>query len=99
MAAGLIQYWIGRRGLPEVASQVPNPLPAGRYPFVGGIGVAALALIVVLVLTGVIRADNLALVVIITVIVASIAYFAVILSSNRIDADECSRVWGSCRCS
>lgn len=46
-----------------------------------------------LVLTGVIRADNLALVVIVTVIAATIAYFAVILGSRKVTAEERSRVW------
>jgi POT family proton-dependent oligopeptide transporter len=59
-----------------------------------GIAVAAVALLVVLVLVGVIRADNLALVVIVAVIGAAIAYFAVILSSRRITTVERSRVWG-----
>ncbi|MCW3157374.1 peptide MFS transporter [Micropruina sonneratiae] len=94
MAAGLVQYSIGRRHLPATASEIPNPLPRDRYPLIGGLAAGALVLIVVLVLTGVIRADNLALVVIYTVIAASIAYFAVILSSSRITADERSRVWG-----
>ncbi len=94
MAAGLLQYSFGRRALPAQASAVPNPLPRSRYPLVAGVAVAAVVLIVVLVLTGVIRADNLALIVIIAVIAAAIAYFAVILTSRRITAVERSRVWG-----
>ena len=94
MAAGLVQYSIGRKGLPATAGEIPNPLPHNRYPLIGALAGGVLALIVVLVLIGVIRADNLALVVIYTVIAASIAYFAVILSSSRITADERSRVWG-----
>lgn len=94
MAAGLIQYSFGRKQLPDEARRVPNPLPRERYPFMIGIAVAAVVLIVVLVLVGVIRPDNLALIVIIAVIGAAIAYFAVILSSRRISSDERSRVWG-----
>ncbi len=56
-------------------------------------------MIAVLVLTGVIQADNLATIVIAVTVVAAVAYFAVILGSRRIDATERSRVWGSCRCS
>ncbi|MDQ0643062.1 POT family proton-dependent oligopeptide transporter [Microbacterium murale] len=93
MTAGLVQYSFGRRGLPKEAGAVPNPLPRRGYPLVGGIAAAALVLIVVLVLVGVIRADNLALVVIITVIAATIAYFTVILSSQRVTPVERSRVW------
>ncbi|MDQ0728076.1 POT family proton-dependent oligopeptide transporter [Microbacterium sp. W4I20] len=94
MTLGLVQYSFGRRSLPEVARQVPNPLPASRYRFVVIIAVAAIVLIAVLVLVGVIRADNLATIVIGGTVVAAIAYFAVILSSRRIDASERSRVWG-----
>jgi POT family proton-dependent oligopeptide transporter len=93
MIAGLVQYSFGRRGLPEQSRNVSNPLPRHRFPLVGGIAAAAVVLIVVLVLTGIIRADNLALVVIITVIAATIAYFAVILSSRKVTPEERSRVW------
>ncbi|WP_336644508.1 peptide MFS transporter [Microbacterium sp. USHLN186] len=93
MTAGLIQYSFGRRGLPDSAREVPNPLPRGRYPLVAVLAVAALALIAVLVLTGVVRADNLATIVIIAALAASVAYFAVILSSSRITPVERSRVW------
>lgn len=94
MTLGLVQYSFGRRALPEEARRVPNPLPATRYPLVGVIALAAIALIVVLVLVGVIEADNLSTIVIIGTVVATIAYFAVILSSRRIDSTERSRVWG-----
>jgi POT family proton-dependent oligopeptide transporter len=93
MAAGLAQYLFGRRGLPEEAHRVANPLPRGRYGVAAAIAAGAIVLLVVLVLTGVIRADNLSTVVIIAAAVAAIAYFAVILTSRRIDATERSRVW------
>ena len=83
-----------RKNLPAAASEVPIPLPKERYPLMIGIAIAGVAVIVVLVLTGVIRADNLAVIVIIAVIAAAIAYFAVILTSKRVTADERSRVWG-----
>ncbi|MBF4562330.1 peptide MFS transporter [Microbacterium sp. VKM Ac-2870] len=94
MALGLVQYSFGRRQLPAEARRVPNPLPRTRYPLMSVIAVAGIALIVALVLVGVIRADNLALIVIVVVIGAAIAYFAVILSSRKVDAEERSRVWG-----
>ncbi len=93
MIAGLVQYSFGRRGLPEEARKVSNPLPRRGYPLVGGIAAGAVVVIVALVLIGVIRADNLALVVIITVIAATIAYFAVILGSRKVTSQERSRVW------
>ena len=94
MALGLVQYSFGRRALPEEARRVPNPLPRRRYPLIGIVAAAAVALIAVLLLTGVIRADNLSTIVILGAAVAAVAYFAVILSSRRIDSDERSRVWG-----
>ncbi len=93
MALGLLQYSFGRASLPAAARHVANPLPRNRYALVGGIAVAALVLVVVLVFVGVIRADNLSLIVIITTVAATIAYFVVILSSRHIDPVERSRVW------
>lgn len=93
MAAGLIQYSIGRKNLPEESRVVPNPLPVNRRMLMIGIALAAIVLIVVLVLSGIIRADNLAGVVILVTLVATIAYFAVILTSKRIDGTERSRVF------
>lgn len=94
MALGLVQYSFGRKNLPDAAREVPNPLPKERYPMVIGVALVGIAAIVVLVLTGVIRADNLAVIVIIAVIMAAVAYFAVILTSKRVTSDERSRVWG-----
>lgn len=94
MILGLVQYSFGRRALPAAAREVPNPLPASRYRLVVIVAVAAVALIAVLVLLGVIRADNLAIIVIALTAIAAIAYFAVILTSKRVDAAERSRVWG-----
>ncbi len=93
MALGLTQYAIGRKNLGDKASEIPNPLPASkRLLFFGGaaVGVAA---IVVLVLTGLIRPDNLADIVVWTVAVISVIYFVVIISSKKITADERSRVY------
>lgn len=92
MAIGLIQYSFGRKRLPEESHDIPNPLPASRRPLVIGIAVVGVIVAVVLVVTGVITAQNLALVVIGLVIVAAIAYFAVILSSKLLNSDERSRI-------
>ncbi|SDG61005.1 peptide MFS transporter [Microbacterium pygmaeum] len=94
MGLGLIQYSFGRKQLPAQARAVPNPLPRSRYGLVIGVAIAAVVVLIVLVLVGVIRADNLALIVIIAVIAATLAYFFVILSSSRITAIERSRVFG-----
>ncbi|MBO9625038.1 MAG: MFS transporter [Microbacterium sp.] len=93
MTLGLVQYSFGRRRLPDEARRVPNPLPSSRLPLVWAIAAAAVVVIAALVLLGVIRADNLSLIVILGALVATVAYFAVILTSRRIDATERSRVW------
>jgi len=91
MAAGLVQYAIRRKRLPETAHEVPNPLPAGRLPLVGGLAVVGVVVIVGAVLIGAITPQNLPTVVIAVTLVAAIGYFAVILSS-RLAPDERSRV-------
>ncbi|RLK46644.1 peptide MFS transporter [Microbacterium telephonicum] len=94
MAIGLVQYSFGRKQLPDAARTVADPLPRSRAGVYIGIGVAGIALIAVLVLTGVIRADNLATVVILVTLAAAIAYFAIIIGSRAITATERSRVIG-----
>ncbi|WP_395244706.1 peptide MFS transporter [Agromyces sp. MMS24-K17] len=94
MAIGLTQYAFGRKSLPPEASVVPNPLPPGRRGLVIGIGVAAVVLIAVLVLTRLVTAGNLVLWVIGATIVAAVAYFVVILSSRHITTVERRRVLG-----
>ncbi|WP_396641038.1 peptide MFS transporter [Microbacterium sp.] len=94
MALGLIQYSFGRKQLPDEARRVPNPLPRSRRALVIGAALSGIALVAVAVLVGVVRVDNLSLVVIVVTLVATIAYFVVILSSKRITATERSRVLG-----
>jgi POT family proton-dependent oligopeptide transporter len=94
MAFGLIQYSFGRRQLPDEARRVPNPLPRSRRPLVIAVAVAALAAIALAALVGLIRVENLSVVVIVVTLGATIAYFIVILSSKHITATERSRVFG-----
>jgi POT family proton-dependent oligopeptide transporter len=93
MAAGLAQYAIGRRRLPPIAREIPNPLPRRHYPRMAIIGAVGVVVIVVVVAVGWITAENLASVVIGVIIVASIAYFVVIIRSRVITSDERSRVF------
>ncbi|MBN6035146.1 peptide MFS transporter [Amycolatopsis sp. 195334CR] len=92
MAAGLVQYTLGRKNLPDSGREVPNPLPANRRPLVAGIAVAAVALIVVAVLTGFVTAENLSDRTILVIVVASVAYFAVLLTSKKTTPVERRRV-------
>ncbi len=93
MAAGLIQYVVGRGNLGDNARVVPNPLdgPAKVRSFsIIGAGVVVVALLLV---TGVINVDNLAKVVTWVVVAASVIYFAIILTSKKVTTVERSRVF------
>lgn len=92
MAIGLIQYAVGRRNLPPSAREIANPLPAGRRPLVFGAAAVVVALVVVLALTGAVKADWLSNIVVVLSILAAVAYFAVILTSHRISDVERRRV-------
>ncbi|PRY33327.1 peptide MFS transporter [Pseudosporangium ferrugineum] len=92
MAAGLIQYALGRKRLTGDARAVPNPLPRRKLLPVALVAAAAVAVVVVLAVTGVLRAGYLSNVVIVLSALAAVAYFVVILSSRRITAVERRRV-------
>jgi POT family proton-dependent oligopeptide transporter len=92
MAIGLAIYTLGRRSLPESASLVPNPLPAGAWVRPA---VAALVVVVLVVLgfaTGVVTAARLSTIVAVVVAVISLVIFAIMLASPKVDDDERSRV-------
>lgn len=93
MAVGLTQYAFGRKNLGEHVNIVPNPLPNGRKPMIAGGTLAAIAAVVLLVLTGVITASALSDVVVVITLAATVAYFAVILTSKRITSVERKRVF------
>ncbi|MFL0358224.1 peptide MFS transporter [Curtobacterium flaccumfaciens] len=92
MAAGLVQYAIRRGKLPEAVRHVANPVDRRRLPLIGAGVVVALVVIVVAVLTGLLNVGNLPTVVVAVVVLATIGYFVVILSSG-ITRDERSRVF------
>jgi proton-dependent oligopeptide transporter, POT family len=94
MALGLIQYAIGRKRLAgdEAARTVANPLPANRRPLVVAIAAGVVVVIVVLALTGLLPPGKLSVIVAVLSALAAVAYFAVILSSHRIDGTERRRV-------
>jgi POT family proton-dependent oligopeptide transporter len=92
MAIGLVQYSFGRRSLPAASKTVPNPLPGRRRLQMALIAVAGVVVVLVLILTGILTADNSADAVAIVTLLAAIALFAVILSSSRLSAVERRRV-------
>jgi POT family proton-dependent oligopeptide transporter len=93
MAAGLVQYSLGRKRLPAIASHVPDPLPKSRWLFYGLLAAAALVLIVILVAVGVITAENLVTIVIGLTVASAVLYFIVILTSKQVTPIERKRVY------
>ena len=93
MAVGLAQYARGRRRLPASAREIPNPLPSRNRPMVAAACGAALAVVILLAVTGVLSADRLATVVVIVSAAAAVCYFVVILTSRRITTVERRRVF------
>ncbi|MEO8223061.1 MAG: peptide MFS transporter [Specibacter sp.] len=93
MGFGLLQYGLTRKNLPESAHEVPNPLPKSQYGKFGAIAAGAIVLIVAAVALKLITAENLKWVIVTVVILATIAYFAVILANKTLTGVERSRVY------
>nr|WP_281405719.1 peptide MFS transporter [Arthrobacter yangruifuii] len=93
MAIGLVQYGLTRKYLPETAHQVTNPLPRRKYGVMGGIVAAVIVVIALAVVFGLLKAENLAVVMATVAIVASIAYFVIILRSPKVGRLERRRVY------
>jgi proton-dependent oligopeptide transporter, POT family len=92
MAIGLFQYNRGRHRLTGRAREVPNPLPASRRPLALAVGAGVVVVIVALALAGVLTADRLATIVVVLSLLAAIGYFAVMLTSRRVNDVERRRV-------
>jgi proton-dependent oligopeptide transporter, POT family len=93
MAAGLVQYSLGRQNLPEETHHVPNRLPRSSALGYAAAGLLAVGVVVALSLTGVITADRLADIVAWISGLAAAIYFVVILSSRQITTVERKRVY------
>jgi proton-dependent oligopeptide transporter, POT family len=92
MAIGLTQYAFGRKNLTGPAREVANPLPANRRRLALVVAVGAAVVIAVLAFAGLIPASRLSTIVVVLSILAAVAYFAVILSSHKVDGVERRRV-------
>jgi len=93
MGLGLIQYSLTRKNLPKSAHKIPNPLPKAQYGKFAALAVGAVALIAVAVALKLITAENLKWIIVAVVILATIAYFAVILANKTVTGVERSRVY------
>lgn len=92
MALGLTQYVIFRRNLGDHGRVVANPLPRSAVPKAMLIAVAGMAAIVGAFMAGLVRLDNLSQVTTGLIIIASVGYFAAMLRSPKVDANERTRV-------
>ncbi|KXO89444.1 peptide MFS transporter [Tsukamurella pseudospumae] len=88
MALGLFQYSLTRRMLPPISQTVPNPASRSEIQRVAMGTATVLAVVFVLIVTGVITAGNLVDVVILAVAAVSLAYFVFLLRSSRVDGAE-----------
>jgi proton-dependent oligopeptide transporter, POT family len=92
MAFGLAQYVAFRRNFGDVGRQAPNPLPAEARAKAVGIGVVILLAIAAAWVSGFVTLANLARVTTVVILLASIAYFAMMLASPKVSTVERSRV-------
>jgi POT family proton-dependent oligopeptide transporter len=92
MALGLAQYVAFRRNLGQHGKRPPNPLPPQARGKAAGIAVAGLVVVVLVLVSGLVRLSNLARVTTVVIVLASIAYFALMLTSPRVGPVERSRV-------
>src|SRR5262245_30687655 len=92
MALGLGQYALFRRNLGTAGRHAPNPLPASARAKAIGIGVAIVVVIAVVALTGVVALAALPRVISVVLILASIAYFATMLTSPKVGPAERTRL-------
>ncbi|GJF09094.1 MFS transporter [Mycolicibacterium cyprinidarum] len=92
MALGLAQYVVFRRNLGEHGRQVPNPLPRSAMRGTIGVFVAVLVVVAVVISLKLVTLANLSQVTTGVIVVASIAYFAIMLTSAKVTGPERGRV-------
>jgi len=92
MALGLTQYVVFRRNLGTHGKRPTNPLPLEARNKTVLIGVAIVVVIVLVLLTGLVTLANLKWVTTGVIVLASIAYFLVMLISKKVTPVEKSRV-------
>ncbi|MFI5782780.1 peptide MFS transporter [Nocardia sp. NPDC051570] len=92
MALGLTQYVIFRRNLGAHGRTVPNPLPRDQIAKVVGFVAAVIVVIAVAMATGLLTLSNLSWVTTGVIAVASVIYFAVMLTNSKVTPIERTRV-------
>ncbi|BBY90080.1 peptide MFS transporter [Mycolicibacterium tokaiense] len=92
MALGLAQYVAFRRNLGEHGRDVPNPLPRSAIGKTVAVLVAGVVVVAAVILLGWVTLANLSQVTTGVIIVASVAYFAIMLTNARVTTEERVRV-------
>jgi POT family proton-dependent oligopeptide transporter len=92
MALGLAQYVAFRRNLGTHGREVPNPLPRRGVLPAAGVAVGVIVVAVLAFATGLVTLSNLSQVTTGVIVVASIGYFIVLLTSPKVTALERTRV-------
>jgi POT family proton-dependent oligopeptide transporter len=92
MALGLAQYVVFRRNLGTHGRDVPNPLPRSAIAKTVGISVAVVIAVAAVIALKWVTLANLSQVTTGVIIVASIAYFVMMLTSAKVTAPERIRV-------
>ncbi len=92
MALGLTQYVVFRRNLGSHGREVPNPLPRSGILPAAAAGVGVVVVAVAAFASGLVTLANLSQVTTGVIIIAAIGYFALLLTSPKVDAGERTRV-------
>jgi proton-dependent oligopeptide transporter, POT family len=92
MALGLAQYVFFRKNLGEHGRDVPNPLPRSAIGKTVAVLVAGAVVVAVVIALGWVTLSNLSQVTTGVIVVASIAYFAILLTNSRVTLEERTRV-------
>ncbi|WP_067835549.1 peptide MFS transporter [Nocardia lijiangensis] len=92
MALGLTQYVIFRRNLGTAGRDVPNPLPRSAIWPTLGVALGIVVAVAVAFATRLVTLDNLPEATTVVIAVASLGYFAVMLTSGKVAPIERSRV-------
>lgn len=92
MVLGLIQYVVFRRNLGEQGRDIPNPLPRNAIGKTVGVFAVVIVVVAAAIALGLVTLANLSQVTTGVIIVASIAYFVIMLRSPKVDGVERVRV-------
>jgi len=92
MALGLTQYVMFRRNLGEHGRTVPNPLTRQAFWRAAAVAGAVVGAVVLGFATGVVKLANLSQFTTALILIAAVAYFTVMLNSDRVSPLERTRV-------